>query len=605
MDGRQDQVVLVEQRRAGPVAGGFGRIERELGEKAFARAIAARQSRQLLDVGTPHARGVFVQPLQVRLVPLHGHLHVGRPLQRRRAQGGVGLGEVGPLFTRGRRRHEVAHRRGRVARLVHRVEQARAGGRPHAGNELRDPEARHAPARVLRETQHGEQVLHMRGLEELEPAELHERDVAPRQFQLERRAVRRGAKQHRLRLQRQPALAVRQDLVGHPACLPGLVGHEHQHRLAGRGLVGPQRLGVPLGGLRDDAVRHVEDRLRRAVVALQRDDARLLRELRGKVEDVAHRGAAERVDRLRVVAHHRHAAPVGLHRAQDLGLQQVGVLVLVDQHVVEARADVRGQRGLGDHLGPVEQEVVVVEHVLLLLGLDVGAEQRLELGLPLGAPGKVVFQHGGQRRARVHAARVDRQAGALARKAVDRGRQPQLVPHQPHEVFGVAAVVDGEVLVQPDLRGVLAQQPRADAVEGAGPRQRRRAFRLQAQHARQHLARAALHFLCGAAREGEQQQPLRIDPARDQVRHAVRQRAGLARAGTGDHEQRPVVGADRSAHAVLDRRALVVVERGERRGQALGLRLRGGGKNGGRRGLHGHDFTVCPSSPSALPPNGR
>jgi hypothetical protein len=36
VDGRQDQVVLVEQRRAGAVAGGIGRIERELGQEALA-----------------------------------------------------------------------------------------------------------------------------------------------------------------------------------------------------------------------------------------------------------------------------------------------------------------------------------------------------------------------------------------------------------------------------------------------------------------------------------------------------------------------------------------------------------------------------------------
>ena len=41
VDGREDEIVLVEQRRAGLVAGGVGRIERELGEEALARRIAA------------------------------------------------------------------------------------------------------------------------------------------------------------------------------------------------------------------------------------------------------------------------------------------------------------------------------------------------------------------------------------------------------------------------------------------------------------------------------------------------------------------------------------------------------------------------------------
>ena len=51
MDRRQDQIVLVEQRHAGLVAGGVGRIEREFGEEAFARRIAAGNLFELDQVG--------------------------------------------------------------------------------------------------------------------------------------------------------------------------------------------------------------------------------------------------------------------------------------------------------------------------------------------------------------------------------------------------------------------------------------------------------------------------------------------------------------------------------------------------------------------------
>ena len=189
-----------------------------------------------------------------------------------------------------------------------------------------------------------------------------------------------------------------------------------------------------------------------------------------EVEDVAHRGAAERVDALRVVAHHRDALPGRLHRQDDLRLQAVGVLVFVDQHVVEARADLLRPARLGHHLGPEQQQVVVVQHVLLLLGFDIGAEQLLQLVLPLAAPGVGVLQHLVERVAGVEHARVDAQAGALERKAVLGLRQADLVAHHAHQVFGIAAVVDGEGLLQADARRVLAQQPRADAVEGAASR---------------------------------------------------------------------------------------------------------------------------------------
>ena len=46
------------------------------------------------------------------------------------------------------------------------------------------------------------------------------------------------------------------------------------------------------------------------------------------------------------------------------------------------------------------------------------------------------------------------------------------MPDQVHEVGGVFAVVNRKGRVQADLFGVLAQQPGADAVVGAGPGQR-------------------------------------------------------------------------------------------------------------------------------------
>ena len=241
---------------------------------------------------------------------------------------------------------------------------------------------------------------------------------------------------------------------------------------AAGGPLGPEVLGEAFLGETDDAVGGGEDRLRRAIIAVERDDARRRRELVGKVEDVAHGRGAERVDRLGVVADHRQAAASGLERQQDRGLQAVRVLILVDQDVIEAAADVVGQAGVADHLRPVEQEVVVIEHVLLLLGFDIGREQFLELRRPPGAPwirraDDLLDRHLG-----VDAARVDRKAGAFGREAAFGLREALLMPDQVHEVGGVFAVVNREGGVQADLFGVLAQQPGADAVVGAGPGQR-------------------------------------------------------------------------------------------------------------------------------------
>jgi hypothetical protein len=113
---------------------------------------------------------------------------------------------------------------------------------------------------------------------------------------------------------------------------------------------------------------------------------RRTRELARKVEDIADSGGSERVDRLRVVADDRDPLPVRLHRAKDRGLQAIGVLVFVDQDVIEACADLGGDRGFRHHLRPVQQQVVVVEDVLRLLGLHVRGEQLRELGMPLRTP---------------------------------------------------------------------------------------------------------------------------------------------------------------------------------------------------------------------------
>ena len=65
--------------------------------------------------------------------------------------------------------------------------------------------------------------------------------------------------------------------------------------------VGPQLLRLAVGVARDDRVRRVEDRLRRAVVLLEQDRRRV-RVVALELEDVADRRAAEGVDRLVGVA---------------------------------------------------------------------------------------------------------------------------------------------------------------------------------------------------------------------------------------------------------------------------------------------------------------
>jgi hypothetical protein len=80
------------------------------------------------------------------------------------------------------------------------------------------------------------------------------------------------------------------------------------------------------------------------------------------------------------------------------------------------------------------------------------------------------------------------------------------VAHQVHQVGRVLPVVDGERRIEADAAGVLAQQARADAVEGAGPGQRGRGReRAGPGSPRQDALDAARHLAGRAAREGQQQ----------------------------------------------------------------------------------------------------
>ncbi len=250
-----------------------------------------------------------------------------------------------------------------------------------------------------------------------------------------------------------------------------IVLHGDVHRLADRGLVRAQLLLILPRAVAHQHVGRVEDRLHRAIVLLQLDDLRRRREALGKFQDVVDRRRAERVDRLRIVADDAHTHAVRLHRVHDLRLQRIRVLVFVDQHVLEAPADLAGDPLFLHEDVPVQQQVVVVEQLLRVLDLDVAAEQLRQLVAPVAAPGKYLFERLCQRMAAVDAVGVDRQARVLAREPLLFLGETELLAQEVQQVRGIAAVEHRERRLQPDHLRVLAQQPVADRVIGAGPEQ--------------------------------------------------------------------------------------------------------------------------------------
>jgi len=74
------------------------------------------------------------------------------------------------------------------------------------------------------------------------------------------------------------------------------------------------------------------------------------------------------------------AGGMNVHYQDDRGLKPVCVLILVDKDVVKATTDI--EAWIVDAVSPVDQEVVVIEHILTLFGCDIRREQLPQLGFP-------------------------------------------------------------------------------------------------------------------------------------------------------------------------------------------------------------------------------
>ncbi len=194
---------------------------------------------------------------------------------------------------------------------------------------------------------------------------------------------------------------------------------------------------------------------------------------------------------------------------------------------------------------PEQEQVVVVERALRALALGVALEDRADRLALLRAPRVLALEHLGELGAAVHGARVDVGERVLAREPPLALAEPQLAADQVHQVGRVGPVQDREAGGQAERPAVEPEQPVGGRVERAAPDPAERAVAGQLLGAREHLAG-------GAARERQQQDPLGRDAAIDQVRDPAGERPGLARAGPGDHQQRPA--------EVLDGRSLLRVE---------------------------------------------
>ncbi len=302
-------------------------------------------------------------------------------------------------------------------------------------------------------------------------------------------------------------------------------------------------LGKLLFVVRDGGVRERQDLGRGAVVAGQPEGLRLGIALR-EAEDVLEGGAAERVDRLGVVADDGHVLLDLRHAVDDLPLEAVRVLVFVDEDVVEGRAQLGRRRGdLVEELLPQKQQIVVVDGVGLTLALAIALEHRDDVGLELGEVGRVLGEHLSEGAAGVDREGVEiEQHVALGETALER-RDLAVRRRGLEHLASVLGIEDREVGRQPEARAEPPQQSVADGMErpaGQPPR----------VDGEEHLDPAE-HLAGRLVREGQQQDARGVVARLDQAGDAVDEGARLAGAGARNDQDRPAPGEDHVALLVV------------------------------------------------------
>src|SRR5262245_54587642 len=98
VDSREDQVIFIQQRPAGLIAGRIRRIERELSEKALARRVGRRNLCKLNKIGLAHDR-VVVHAFEVRHIPTADEVKLSRPAGRIAGYQAKGLAKGAPVLS--------------------------------------------------------------------------------------------------------------------------------------------------------------------------------------------------------------------------------------------------------------------------------------------------------------------------------------------------------------------------------------------------------------------------------------------------------------------------------------------------------------------------
>ncbi len=346
---------------------------------------------------------------------------------------------------------------------------------------------------------------------------------------LERAALRIGAIEHgdvavsRGRLTGPAHADLTHDEVGFVALVERSHERDRLSGTAGRA----QRLAHSRRVRADDDVRQIEDLRRGAVVLLEAHD-RCVGEILVEVQDVPDVGAAPPIDGLVVVTHDAHVAVLAAEQLDQLVLGAVGVLVLVDEEILELVAVPCEAFGVAlEHAHRQHEQVVEVDRVGEAQRLLEAFEDRRH------RLGKRIQRHALVLR------RLDERVLGIGDRRVDGARRELLgrdsVPlHQAlHDAERIVLVVDR-------VRRCTVHEMRRRA-EHAGPDRVERAGPHAGGRAAEEPADAVAHFAGGFVGERDREDVSRghafdVDEARDARREDPR----LARPRARQDEERTV-----------------------------------------------------------------
>jgi len=250
---------------------------------------------------------------------------------------------------------------------------------------------------------------------------------------------------------------------------------------------------------------------------------------------------AQRVDGLCIIADHGKAFTVWFQRMDDLALQGAGFLVFIDEHMVEIVRKAFCERGGLHHHVPIEQQIIDIQHVVLLFSGHIFAIKARQIRFTLARPRKQVRERLFEREPGIDPVAIDPEAGFLARKEFLLAGEAEVVVDHAHEFSCVCTAEHRETGIQSELIGEQTQDSIAHGIIGAGPQQARLHAAIAHLSAvghdlRDNGLRVANHFLGRTLRERQRQDPSRIDAVQDQMGGAMRQRTGFTRAGAGQDQ---------------------------------------------------------------------